>query len=141
MMKKLVVAVLVALVVGLGMMGVVGKTFAQETSPEEDVVVESVSEPVEMEYEFEFAYQNGNQNGEDPIMTQSQTRTRLREQQEDGECTGECDPQQIRLEQHLGAENQPEMRQQRLNDDSCNGVCNGTCTGEGAIQRRGGGRN
>ena len=149
MKKKIFIAVIVALVVGLGVMGVVSTTYAQEADPQDDVVIEAagepVSQPVEMENEFEFAYQYGNQNGEDPIMTQSQTRTRLRELQEDGECTGECDPQQIRLQQNLGAENQPEMRQQRLNDSSGDGISNGPgdgiCTGDGVPQRRGGGRN
>ena len=127
MVKKTFIALIIALVLGLGVMGLVRTTHAQDIEVNE-VSEEAIAVPVQMTTENELAHQYGDQNAGEPIMTQ--TRTRLRELQENGECTGECDPQQLRLHQNLGADNQPELKQQRLDD--------GTCTGDGVPQRRGG---
>jgi len=128
-MKKTFVALLIVIGLVAGVLVYVGTTYAQEVTPEE-TTEDSVSEPLEMQNEFEYAQQNGNQAGVDePIMTQARTRTQLQELQEDGECTGECDPQQIRLQQNNQVGAQGELRQQKMNLE--NGVNNEDCIPQG----------
>ena len=142
MIKKTFIAVVIALVLGMGVFAVVSTTQAQDISTEEASVESAetapaapVAEPVEMENEYEYAYQYGEQNGAtDPIMTQTRTRTQLRELQEDGECTGECDPQQLQIRQNLNTGQQAEMRQDRMN------LMDGTNNGDCVPQGRGAGR-
>lgn len=138
MSKKIWIALGALLVLTLGVVGLVGTTYAQEVE-EEPEVLDAFSEPEQATIENEFAYQYGEQNGDDPIMTQ--TRTRLREDQVDGECTGDGDMLQTR--QQLGA--QGAGQQQRLNqgDGTCDGTGTGTCDGTGTpqqMQGRQGGR-
>jgi nitrate/TMAO reductase-like tetraheme cytochrome c subunit len=128
-MKKTFIALLIVIGLVAGVLVYVGTTYAQEVTPEE-TTEDSVSEPLEMQNEFEYAQQNGNQAGVDePIMTQARTRTQLQELQEDGECTGECDPQQIRLQQNNQVVAQGELRQQKMNLE--NGINNGDCIHQG----------
>jgi len=134
MMKKTIITLVITLVLAAGVLGVVRTTYAQDIDTEsvetlsEDAAVPDevpVCEPVMAEYAYEYAYeyavQFGDQNGEtQPVMTQTQTRSRLLQE---GECTGECDPIQQRL--NLGAGNQGQMKMQRLQlgDGTCNGDC------------------
>ena len=112
MFKKMMIALVIALVVGVGILGVVNTTYAQD----DDVTLEAVTGPEQETIEAENEF--GEMVGE-----AIQNRMRSRELQ-DGECTGECDPQQLRLYQ--SAEKQA-MRQahqqQRLNDGECTGEC------------------
>lgn len=122
MFKKLAVFAVITLLLSLGVFGMVKTTHAQEIA-----VVESPAAHVMTQEEATFEYQNSYQYGEgngdyEPIMTQTRTQTQLREHR-DGECAGDGEQQQLRL--NIGAGNQGEMRQQRLNlgDGTCNGDC------------------
>jgi hypothetical protein len=125
MFKKLAIFFALALVVAIGVFSVVSTTHAQEIEAVEEnpAVQESTDVQVvvheQAEYQFEYTNQFGEGNGEgDPVMTQTRTRTR---DLQDGTCDGE--PQQLRLQ--VGAGNQGEMKQQRLNlgDGTCSGDC------------------
>jgi len=128
MIKKILVIAVMTLVVTAGVLGVVSTTHAQELEPVEvnetpEELAVPVVEPEEAAFEYEYAFQYGEQNGDnEPILTQTRTRTQLRDLQ-DGECTGESDPQQLRL--NTGAGNQGVMKQQQLhlNDGTCDGDC------------------
>lgn len=122
MFKKIAVFAVITLLLSLGVFGIVKTTHAQEIA-----VVESPAAQVKTQEEATFEYQNTYQYGEgygdnDPITTQTRTQTQLREHQ-DGECVGDGEQQQLRL--NIGAGNQGEMRQQRLNQGD--GTCNGDC--------------
>lgn len=112
MFKKIMIALVIALVVGVGILGVVNTTYAQD----DDVNSEAVTEPEQATVETE------NQFGE-MVGEAIPNRMRLRELQ-DGECTGECDPQQLR--QYQSEEKQAirqEHQQQRLENGECTGEC------------------
>lgn len=123
MFKKIALFSALAILLAAGVFGMVNTTHAQEVEAEEPPVAQVMAQE-EASYEYEYTYQYGDGNGEvDPIMTQSRTRTQTRELQ-DGECVGDGEQLQIRLQQHTN-ENKGEMRQQRLNvgDGTCNGDC------------------
>ena len=118
MIKKIFAAMMITLVLAIGVFAVVKTTYAQDIVAQEDDDGPA-TDPQQETLEYEFSYQNGECLGDgEPIRNQ----TRSRELQ-DGECTGECDPQQLRLQEGPGA--QGTMRQQRLNlgDGECTGDC------------------
>lgn len=129
MIKKIFAGVLIALVLVVGVLGFVNSVQAQETEP----IAVQEQETLELEYEF----QNGDQLGDgEPIRNQ----TRLRELTE-GECTGECEPQQLRLHEGNGGQGTMQQQQQQLGE--CTGECdpqqmrrNGVEGGQGAMQQQ-----
>lgn len=129
MFKKLAVFSVVTLLLALGVFGLVKTTHAQEIAVVESPAVQVVTQE-EASFEYQNSFQYGERNGDsEPIMTQTRTQTQLRELQ-DGECTGDGEQQQLRL--NIGAGQQGEMRQQRLH------LADGTCNGDCVPLRRGG---
>lgn len=129
MIKKSLIGLALALVLAVGVLGIViTTTHAQDIEPVE-LAVKPIVEPEYASFEVEYTYQFGDGNGDtDPILTQTRTRTQLRELQ-DGECTGDGDQVRLRIHLQEGAGNQGNMSQQRL--------CDGTCDGTGAQLRQG----
>jgi hypothetical protein len=122
MIKKTMIVLAMTLVVAVGILSVVNTTYAQEL-PASVNTLDPNLEPEEASYAYQYAFQYGEGNGDhDPVLTQTRTRTQLRDLQ-DGECPGDGEPQQLRINQ--GAENQGLRRQQQkhLQDGSCNGDC------------------
>ncbi len=119
MIKKTFVALLIAVILGIGVLSVVNTTYAQDTA-EELAVDAYVPQPDEAAYTYEYSLQVGIQNGEyEPVMTQTRTRSHMGEYG-DGECDGE--PIQLRLQEHKST---MQMRQEnrQMQDGSCNGEC------------------
>ena len=99
MIKKVFVGMTIALVLFAGIFAFAKTSFAQDETTE--VETEEIEAPVMEALAYENQYQNGSNSDEvDAIMTQ--TRTRSRELVENGECTGECDPIQQRLQVGAG---------------------------------------
>jgi hypothetical protein len=122
MIKKTMIVLAMTLVVVVGILSVVNTTYARELPASVDNIEPNL-EPEEASYAYQYAFQYGEGNGDhDPVLTQTRTRTQLRDLQE-GECPGDGEPQQLRVNQ--GAENQGLRRQQQkhLQDGSCNGDC------------------
>lgn len=124
MIKKIWVVLTITALFAVGVMAVVTATYAQDAQEVETQGDMQVSDP-EMTEEtnaYNKRYQNGSQNGEtDPIETQ--TRTQTRELLIDGDCTGECEPQQLHLNE--GIDNQGTMlrNQENLSEGECAGEC------------------
>jgi hypothetical protein len=119
MIKKTFVALLIAVILGIGVLSVVNTTYAQDISTEltDDAYV---PQPVNEAYTYEYQLQVGEQNGDyEPVMTRTRTQSRMGEYG-DGECDGE--PIQLRLQEHKST---MQMRQenQQMQDGSCNGEC------------------
>ena len=136
MIKKIFVGTLIALVLVVGVLGYVNSAQAQEMGPQGET-----TEPIAVQEQetlaLEYEHQNGDQLGDgEPIRTQ----TRLRELEE-GECTGDCEPQQLRLQEGDGDQGVMQQQQQQLGE--CTGECdpqqmrqNGVNGGQGVMQQQ-----
>lgn len=132
MIKKVFVGMTIALVLFAGIFVFAKTSFAQDEPAE--VETKEIEAPVMEALENEYQYQNGPNSDEvDAIMTQ--TRTRSRELVENGECTGECDPIQQRLQQGAGMNAENAQQRQKLGEGECDGTCvpqgNGPMSGAG----------
>ncbi len=119
MIKKTFVALLIAVILGIGVLSVVNTTYAQDI-PEEFIVDEYIPQPLEAAYTYEYQLQVGEQNGEvEPVMTRTRTQSHMGEYGE-GECDGE--PIQLRLQEH---KSNMQLRQgnRQMQDGSCTGEC------------------
>jgi hypothetical protein len=122
MIKKTMIVLAMTLVVAVGILSVVNTTYAQELSASVDTLDPNL-EPEEASYAYQNAFQYGEGNGDhDPELTQTRTRTQLRDLQ-DGECTGDGEPQQLRINQGAGNQGLRRQQQKSLQDGSCNGDC------------------
>jgi hypothetical protein len=134
MIKKIFVGTTIALVLFAGIFVFAKTSFAQDETTE--VETEELEAPVMEALENEYQYQNGPNSDEvDAIMTQ--TRTRSRELVVDGECTGECDPIQQRLQDGAGEGSGGPQQKQNLGVDKWNatGVPQGSGPNNGAGNR------
>jgi len=118
MIKKVFVGMTIALVLFAGIFVFAKTSFAQDEPAE--VETEEIETPMMEALQNEYQYQNGLSSDEvDAIMTQ--TRTRAQELVENdectGECAGECDPIQQRL-QEGDCTGDCDPIQQRLHDGS-----------------------
>lgn len=121
MIKKTFVALLIAALLGIGVLSVVNTTYAQDI-PEELVEDQISPQLVEAAYTYEHSPQGGEQNGEyEPVMTQTRTRSQshLGEYGE-RECDGE--PIQLRQQEHKSTL-QIRQENRQVQDGSCNGEC------------------
>jgi hypothetical protein len=121
MMKKAFVGLTLAIILAVGVFGLVKTTYAQDATDDPEMIVEDVTTPDPQTLEYEYMYQSGAVNGEVDDL-QTQTRTRLFEIQE-GECDADCDPQQLREQIGSGVSGYGGMRQSNM---SASGVCDGT---------------
>ena len=120
MVKKVFVGFTIAIILVVGVFGLVKSSYAQVTNASSQTSeVNTLRDPQTLEYEN--MDQNSAVNG-DIEAVQAQNRTRLSEM-EDGECDADCDPQQIR--DQMGVNNEGNMLQERTNQGEfdCTGDC------------------
>ena len=119
MIKKIFVGATIALVLFAGVFAFAKTSFAQDDAT--DVVAEEVETPAMEALEYENQNQNSpNSDDADAIMTQN--RTRSRELVVDGECTGECDPIQQRLQEGAGVGSGGLQQKQNLGAGNMDGT-------------------
>jgi len=136
MIKKIFVGATIALVLFAGVFVFAKTSFAQDDTTE--LENEELETPAMEALEYENQYQNSpNSDDADAIMTQ--TRTRTRELVVDGECMGECDPIQQRLQDGAGEGSGGPQQKQNLGVDKWNatGVPQGSGPNNGAGNRGG----
>jgi hypothetical protein len=152
MIKKIFVGATIALVLFAGVFAFAKTSFAQDDAT--DVVAEEVETPAMEALEYENQNQNSpNSDDADAIMTQTRTRSRelvvdgectgecdpIQQRLQDGECTGECDPIQQRLQDGSGEGSGGPQQKQNLGVDKWNatGVPQGSGPNNGASNRGG----
>lgn len=132
MIKKVFVGMTIALVLFAGIFAFAKTSFAQDETTE--VETEEIEAPIMEALEYENQYQNSpNSDHVDAIMTQTRARKQLLV--ENGECTGECDPIQQRLQEGAGMNADKAQQRQNLGAGECDGTCvpqgNGPMSGAG----------